>query len=192
MNGTSFGQPTQFHFSFCSGRYDEKRGCDYLSHLEAYLLDFAIHHLDLARYLGGEVDQMALFHQDLEAAASFAVAVQFRSGAVGTLQLNSQRIWWRNYDRIEITGQGEYLVLDGIWSLRHYRQYENIFTENYSDERSGELTGDAYALIEFVNAIREKRQPVANIDDAVETMRLYQLLYDAVLEGRTGVIQVGR
>ena len=188
MNGRNFAQPTQFHFSFCSGKYDQKRGRDYRNHLEAYLLDFAIHHLDLARYLGGEVEQMALFHQDLEAAASFAVALQFRSGAVGTLQLNSQRIWWRNYDRIEITGEGEYLVLDGIWSIRQYRHDENTFTENYSDERSGELTGDAYVLIEFVNAIREQRQPVASIEDAVETMRLYQAIYDAVLEGRSGVL----
>lgn len=30
----------------------------------------------------------------------------------------------------------------------------STFTENYSDERSGELTGDAYALIEFVEALR--------------------------------------
>lgn len=49
----------------------------------------------------------------------------------GTLQLNSQRIWWRNYDRIEITGTGEYLVLDDLWSIKHYTEDQNTFTENF-------------------------------------------------------------
>ena len=102
--------------------------------------------------------------------------------------MNSQRIWWRNYDRIELTGQGEYLVMDGIWSICHYGQKQNTFTEDYSDERSGELTGDTFALIEFVKAIREDREPVGSIADALETMRLYQAVYDAVLQKKAGTI----
>jgi predicted dehydrogenase len=120
--------------------------------------------------------------------SSFAVALQFEGGAVGNLQLTSQRVWWRNYDRIEITGHGEYVVLDGLWSIRRYTQAGNTFTENYSDQRSGELTGDGPALVEFVEAIREGREPVASIHDAIETMRLYQAIYDAVRDGRDGVL----
>ena len=78
--------------------------------------------------------------------------------------------------------------MDGLWSVRHYTGAHNTFTENYSDERSGELTGDGPALIEFVASIREGRQPIANIHDAVETMRLYQAIYDAVQNQQNGVI----
>jgi myo-inositol 2-dehydrogenase/D-chiro-inositol 1-dehydrogenase len=184
----SFGRLNQLSFSFCSGNYDEIRGRYYEDHIHAYLLDFALHHLDLARYLGGEFQELALFSNIMDSAGSFAVALRFASGAVGTMQLNSQRIWWRNYDHIELTGEGEYVVLDGLWSLKHYSGEQNAFTENYSDERSGELTGDAYSLIEFVDAIRQDREPVSSISDCVETMRLYQALYDAVRAGRTGVI----
>lgn len=184
---TSFGKLNQLFFSFCSGKYDEMRGRYYEDHIHAYLLDFALHHLDLARYLGGKVEELALFSNIMDSASSFAVALRFASGAVGTMQLNSQRIWWRNYDHIELTGEGEYVVLDGLWSLKHYSGRENTFTENYSDERSGELTGDAYSLIEFVEAVRQDREPVSSISDCVETMRLYQTLYDAVRAGRTGV-----
>jgi predicted dehydrogenase len=81
-------------------------------------------------------------------------------------------------------------VVDNLWSLKHYTQAQNTFTENYSDERSGELTGDGYALIEFVEAIRGGREPIASIHDAVETMRLYQAIYEAVREGRDGVIRL--
>jgi predicted dehydrogenase len=190
MTSPSFGRLTQLFCSFCSGKYDEVRGRGYEGSVHAYLLDFMGHHLDLARYLAGEVKKMALFHNEVEDGVAVALALEFMNGAVGTLQLNSQRIWWRNYDRIELTGQGEYLVVDNLWSLKHYTQAQNTFTENYSDERSGELTGDGYALIEFVEAIRGGREPIASIHDAVETMRLYQAIYEAVREGRDGVIRL--
>lgn len=131
---------------------------------------------------------MSLFHTQSGDGIALAVPVEFASGAVGTMQLNSQRIWWRNYDRIEITGAGEYLVLDDLWSIKHCTEDQNTFTENRSDERSGELTGDGPCLIEFVNVIREQREPVSSICDSVETMTLYQAMYDAVREGRSGII----
>jgi hypothetical protein len=87
-----------------------------------------------------------------------------------------------------MTGHGEYVVLDGLWSLRRYTGERNTFTENYGDQRSGELTGDGMALVEFVKAIREEREPIASIHDSIGTMRLYQAIYDAVCEGRDGVI----
>jgi predicted dehydrogenase len=184
----SFGRLTQLFCSFCSGQYDEIRSRDYNEPGQAYLLDFTIHHLDLARYIGGEVKKLALFHNEQVGGLAVAVALEFMNGAVGTLQLNSQRIWWRNYDRVEITGQGEFIVLDSLWSIKHYSEAHNTFTENYSDERSSELTGDGPALFEFVEAVREQREPIANIHDSVETMRLYQTIHDAIQHGRDGII----
>jgi predicted dehydrogenase len=192
MGTRGFGRLTQLSGSFCSGKYtgpgNAHRGAPYENHLQAYLLDFAPHYLDLARYLAGEVQRMAVFHNDYDEGVSFAVAVEFESGAVGTLQLNSNRLWWRNYDRIELTGQGEYIVLDSLWRLKHYTRSRNCFTENYRDERSGELTGDAGSWREFAAAIREKRQPVCNIHESVKTMELYQALYDAAMAGESGVV----
>lgn len=192
MTDLSFGQLTQLFCSFCSGKYDEIRGQHYTNPTHAYLLDFALHHLDLARYIGGEIEKLSLFHNELDGGGAFAIAVAFTNGAVGTLQLNSHRIWARNYDRIEITGQGEYIVVDSLWSIKHYTEAGNSFTENYSDERSGELTGDGYALKEFVAAIREGREPIAGIHDCVNTMRLYQAIYNAVQQGREGVIPLNQ
>lgn len=188
MAQPSFGQLTQLFCSYCSGKYDAVRGVGYQGPIHAYLLDFAIHHIDLARYLGGEARQAAVFYNERDGGGAFSVALQFVNGAVGTLQLSSQRVWWRNYDRIEITGQGEYLIVDGLWGLRHYTKDQNTFSENYSDQRSTELGGDGDALTEFVTAIRENREPIANIQDCVKTMRLYQAMYDAYLAGRDGVI----
>ena len=190
MARPSFGHVTQISCSFCSGTYDDVRGAGYDGPVHAFLLDFAVHHLDLVRSLGGEVRQAASFHAERDGGGSFAVALQFASGAVGTLQLTSQRVWWRNYDRIEITGQGEYIVLDGLWGFRHYTAGDNTFWENYSDERSTELGGDAAALTEFVAAIRDGRQPLTDIHDAVRTMRIYQAMWDAFAAGREGLLEL--
>ena len=175
MAQESFGQLTQLFCSFCSGTYPT---------VQWYLLDFAIHHFDLAQYIAGPAKEIAVFHNEVGGQGSFAVAVEFENGAVGNLQLNSQRLWRRNYDRIEITGQEEYIVLDGLWEIAHYADSQNVFTDNFSDQRNGELTGDGHSLTEFVNAIRENREPIASINDCLKSMRLYE----AVLERRKGVI----
>jgi len=173
MKKDSFGQISQIFCSFCSGRYNTP---------QEYLLDFAIHHFDLIRYLGGEIKTVATFHNEIGGKGSFAIAVEFESGAVGNMQLNCQRLWGRNYDRIEITGQNQYIVLDGLWNIQHYAEEKNTFTDNFSDQRNGELTGDGLSLTEFVNAIREDRQPISNIEDCLGTMRLY----DTVLQTQEG------
>jgi predicted dehydrogenase len=190
MARPEFGQLTQLSCSFCSGRYDDVRGAGYDGPVHAYLCDFGVHHLDLARWLGGEVAEASAYHDERDGGGAFAVALRFESGAVGTLQLNSQREWWRNYDRIEITGQGEHVVLDGLWGYRHYTTDANTFSENYSDERSTELGGDGAALTEFVGAIREGRPPLTSIHDAVRTMCLYQAIYDAYLAGSQGRLEL--
>jgi predicted dehydrogenase len=158
MAQPSFGRLTQAHFSFCTGTYKDRisyrHDAPYEDTVHAFLLDFTPHHLDLARYMCGEVKRMALFHNEIGGESSNAVSMEFENGAVGTMQLTSNRIWWRNYDRIEITGQGEYAVLESLWNIKHYTLEQNTFTENYRDERSGELTGDGFALREFVNATK--------------------------------------
>lgn len=178
MQTESFGQLTQLFCSFCSGPYGS---------VKHYLLDFAIHHFDLARHIAGaEVKELCAFHNEVDNQGSFAVAVEYSNGAVGTLQLSSQRLWQRNYDYIEVTGQHEYIVLDGLWDFKHYTGGGNTFKSNYSDERNGELTGDGISLTEFANAIREDREPIANIHDCVGTMRIYE----AVLQRKKGVISL--
>lgn len=190
MARPSFGRLTQLFCSFCSGRYDDERSAGYDGPVHAFLCDFAVHHLDLARWLGGEVVEASAYHEERDGGGAFAVALRFESGAVGNLQLNSQREWWRNYDRIELTGEGEHILIDGLWGYRHYTNAGNAFSENYSDERSTELGGDGATLVEFVAAIREGRSPEPDIHDAVRTMSLYQAIYDAYRAGHQGRLEL--
>ena len=82
MAGPSFGQLTQLSCSFCSGPYDAVRSVGYDDPVHA-LCDFGIHHLDLARYLGGEVAEASVHHAALDGGAAFAVALSFENGRSG-------------------------------------------------------------------------------------------------------------
>ena len=62
MAQPSFGHLTQLSCSFCSGTYDDVRAAGFDGPVHAYLCDFAIHHLDLARALGGEVVEASAYH----------------------------------------------------------------------------------------------------------------------------------
>ena len=107
------------------------------------MIDFALHHLDLCRYLCGEFKTLSIQHNQTDDRVAIAGAATFENGAVESLQLNSQRIWWRNYDRIEIT-----------------------------------------------KAIREAREPVANMADCVNTIRVAEAVYLAVRDGHQGEIDL--
>ena len=184
-----FGGLRQLLCSFCSGPYDEVRGRDYDGPVHAYVLDFAVHHLDLARYLGGEVRKLSLFHNEREGRVALSVALEFdeRGGRHAAAEQRADLVAelrpHRDHRPRGVRGARRPVVHSTL-----YCRAGNTFTENYSDQRSGELTGDGTALIEFVEAIRGSRQPVASIHDAVETMRLYQAIYDAVRDRRDGVL----
>jgi hypothetical protein len=59
-----------------------------------------------------------------------------------------------------------------------------------SCERTTELSGDGPALMEFVRAIRDGREPIASIHDAVRTIALYQAIVDAARAGRQGPLEL--
>ena len=157
MAQPSFGQLTQLFCSFCSGKYDEVRGAGYDGPIHAYLCDFAMHHLDLARWLGGEVRRRASITTSGTAGAPspwpcgsrtapLAISSSTASGSGGATTTGSRS-----------PGEGEHILIDGLWGYRHFTSGDNTFSDNYSDERSTELGGDGPALIEFVTAIREGR-----------------------------------
>ena len=51
------------------------------------------------------------FHNEIGGQGAFAVALEFESSAVGLLQLNSQRIWKRNFDRMKSLDRANTLSL---------------------------------------------------------------------------------
>ena len=180
MKKPSFGPLTQVLGSVSSDEYPS---------MEAFLLESGLHYLDLASYIAGaEPEEIAVFHNAIYGCDAFAISMKYTNGAIGNLQMTSHRLWQRDYDYLEITGHREYIQLEhGLQSVRHFTADGNTFTSNHSDEQSSILNGTQPALIEFVSAIREHREPIASIRDCIGTMRFYEAVLRAVREKQPGV-----
>jgi len=169
MDSEEFGTPTHIQAKFCSGHYGSELH---------YLRDFAIHHFDLIRHFMGDIETVYAARNLTNNQASFAVSLKFKNGAAGGMHLSSQQLWGKKYDRIEITGEENYVILDGLWRLEHYTKNGNRFWEPSPDHRSQFLTGDAYAARHFAESIINNTQPIGNIHDGYEAMKLVKVLHE--------------
>ncbi|MGC9349494.1 MAG: Gfo/Idh/MocA family protein, partial [Anaerolineae bacterium] len=74
-----------------------------------FLLDFAIHLIDLVSYLGGDVAEVFSFSKGPNA---YAVSLRFANGGVGTMNLNDGRTFAVPTEEVEITvGGGNFMTI---------------------------------------------------------------------------------
>ncbi|HIQ05006.1 MAG TPA: Gfo/Idh/MocA family oxidoreductase, partial [Anaerolineae bacterium] len=93
----------------------------------ALLLDVGIHFLDLLRFLMGEVIDVSYRKYERDNThISYAILLTFASGAIGTLFISDQHLWTRANERVEITGDGQFIVADNLVHLSHYRSDGSI------------------------------------------------------------------
>jgi myo-inositol 2-dehydrogenase/D-chiro-inositol 1-dehydrogenase len=145
----------------------------------ALLLDAGIHTLDLLRFLMGDVTGVS--HQKYaldETHTSYAIALKFKSGAVGTLSVSDQQLWTRNNERVEITGNGQFVLAENLIHLSHYRPdgeistWEPGFSIPNDENSSFFLGGYAGELRAFAEAVRQGTPMQASIDDACEAIKI--------------------
>lgn len=145
----------------------------------ALLLDAGIHILDLLRFLMGDVTGVS--HQKYaldETHTSYAIALKFESGAVGTLSVSDQQLWRRNNERVEITGNGQFILAENMIHLSHYRPdgeistWEPGFSIPNDENSSFFLGGYAGELQAFAEAVQEGTPMQASIEDACAVLQI--------------------
>ena len=155
-------------------------------------LDMAIHDLDLARFLVGEVEEVhawasVLFDERFAKANDWDTAVimlKFHNGALGVVETARHSAW--GYDiRTEVAGATAKVVIDAPRKTpatvsRNFRSEDDL-VENFPDR-----FGDAYRLeLEaFFADLAAGRTPAPGPDDAMETLRLAVACTRSWREGR--------
>lgn len=145
----------------------------------ALLLDAGIHLIDLLRFLMGDVTEVSCrkYERD-QTHISYVILLAFESGAVGSLFVSDQHLWMRNNERVEITGDGQFVVADNMIHLAHYRPdgeisaWEPGLSIPNDENQYLFLAGYAGELQAFAQAIREGTPVQANIDDACAALRI--------------------
>jgi predicted dehydrogenase len=158
---------------YCSGPYENKTPRD------TFLLNFAIHVIDLAQFLFGDVDSIFSFTKDHHA---YGVSLRFANGAVGTLDLNDGRAWDVPTEEVEITIKGgNFMTIhnSSTWRIAENRKaVEWREPPIYISQRdSGRETGHLAEIEDFVTALKEKRSNTrSSIYDSYKSM----VLHDAI------------
>ena len=152
------------------------------------LLDQGVHLIDLSRWFMGEftdVDGFAhTYFWDMPVDDNGFMTLKTAKKQVAFLHVSCTE--WKNLFSLEIYGRNAKLHLEGLGGsygvekLAYYKMLpemgppETTIWEYPRGDRSWELE-----FIEFVEDIRLKRQPSANIHDAVASLKIVEKIYKA-------------
>lgn len=157
----------------------------------SFLLDFAIHAIDLVGYLFGDVARVFTFSKGPRA---YAVSLQFATGAVGSLSLSDGRSFAVPTEEIEITiAGGNFMTVSNSsrWRITEdgrpgeWRE-PPTFT---SAGDSGNETGHLAEIVDFLAAIRERRTTRSNIFESVKSLALYEAIRDSAASSAVVTLQ---
>lgn len=173
-----FGAPTLLNIVRSSGNYKgiTDNPCD------DYLLDSAIHVIDLSHFLFGPVERVAAMGRGL---GTFTISFAFANGAVGTLALTDRLSHERRWESVTVVGDGAVCatVDNSVEMLAFHKgtpiaAHKPDFVAGASD---GHVEmGFVGELEAFAEAIRSGLAPSASIASGVHTMDLIEAVRRAV------------
>jgi len=149
----------------------------------ALLLDVGIHLIDLLRFLVGDVTEVV--HRKYERNGthiSYAILLTFASGAVGSLFVSDQHQWMRANERVEITGDGQFVIADNLVRLAHYHPNGEVVVWEPGQSIPNDenlyyfISGYAGELQAFAEAIRQGKPMHASLADACAEMRVIKAI----------------
>jgi predicted dehydrogenase len=157
-----------------SGKEDPARG---------FLLDAGIHAIDAARFLMGEVTELVTFGSGAEGRESYAVAMRFEDGSVGTLNMSARGTTRHAHEFLKVTGDRKTVLVDNVVNLAVFRHEGPTQVEGPRYIASGNwtevTTGFAGEVQAFEGLLRRGVVPVSDIASSYRSMVLYEAIRDS-------------
>lgn len=165
---------------------------EFLHEAGGIFLDMAVHDLDLARFLVGEVEEVQAWAAVL-AEPRFAEAndfdtalamLRFENGAMGVIETARHSRW--GYDiRTEVAGAKAKVVIESVQKtaavFSHDFGFHGDHFESFPDRFEAAFRLELEA---FIGAVRDGREPSPGPEDALETLRLAIACTRSRAEGR--------
>lgn len=156
------------------------------------LLDQGIHILDLFRWFAGDFSQVIGFiattFWNTPVEDNAFVLLRTDKGQVASLHASWTQ--WKNLFSFEIYGKNGYIIIEGLGgsygterATLGKRSFSKPFTENIVEFR-GEDVSWLKEWREFVEAIKEDREPLGNGNDGLEALKLVYAVYESNDKGR--------
>jgi predicted dehydrogenase len=175
-----FGKLNSIFMSVNVGETDNK---------ENLLREVGIHYLDLLRYFGGEVKISQVNKKIEKNKAIFIISLEFKDGALGSLQLSNLYSWSKPSEYIEILGKENLLILDNAQKIIHHKptvasvgeipkesEKSTIWFPNYSIPAKENhlifLNGYVFELIHFAEMVRRTEKGNSSIEDGYKALSI--------------------
>ena len=115
-----FGKISIIDAKFANGPYPAIWGIE--ENAKAFLIGQVVHIFDLIRFFGGEIANVyAKLNQVTADKFGYAIAVGFRNGAVGVMNLNALELpEWCSNERLVVTGYDSWLEVEDMIHLRYH------------------------------------------------------------------------
>ena len=165
-----------------------------------------IHMVDLARYLGGDVETLSAYGNDpQDVCKAVVVSFRLRNGAVGLLNMNSGHSWQDCFEQTYVTGTGAALVIDASKTVelmspdRRFADGEGLRLFGWSSKYSvsgnmaGWWAGGHYTrgywgeLSHFARACLGLVAPSPTLGDGLEAMRFIEGVMTSLREENRSV-----
>lgn len=164
---------------------------------ESFIKLAAIHIIDLVRYLFGEVKEVTGFSNNYNENISQCFSIKFESGVVGSVYFSSMTAWSRESENLTVTFDDGFIQTEEINKVIIHRSKQNTavaYATHTEEDRifmpsmtpmSGTLRdiylrGFVGEMNHFSTCLRSGVMPSSNDKDNVETMRLCDLILNAL------------
>ncbi|MFH5181615.1 Gfo/Idh/MocA family protein [Paenibacillus sp. TAB 01] len=186
--GPEFGKPAMYLAKYHASAYDSE---------SSFLWNHTVHHLDVARYLLGELE---LLHAERVYADPQRVGynISFRSegGCIGVIQTSSLQSGEYPMERVEITGHLRNVVVDNIRSVQYYRPAPRretmdemgfakggdtlVWTPNFAQLNNFTFYGFENMFEHLVRCLATGDKPALHMGDTLRTLELVERLGELI------------
>ncbi|MCP4371860.1 MAG: Gfo/Idh/MocA family oxidoreductase [Deltaproteobacteria bacterium] len=191
-----FGEVIHFDMKFGIGRL--KRGVNLLS-------EVGIHYLDLSFFLFGQPSKITYQSRQIKNGVAYLLNMKFDNGVMGTMTLSSFQSWKGKTERIEITGENRFLIMENANKLTLYQGISNtlglpiefllkqkpafVWEPNYTvssmNNNTLVLNGYIGEMRTFANLIKGRKKKGQNLSEIYKVMKVI----DKMIAEREGKIE---
>jgi len=194
-----FGKITEIEVRFANGRYPAIWGIEEPE--RAFLIGQAVHIFDLIRFFCGDVDEISAYLNKVERINNsgifgYAVALTFKNGAVGLLNINSlQGPSFQMSEYFVASGYECWLEVKDMVSLNYYSRTKSMpefspdgraqvfswkpeFTEFLASKAEG-LVGYKGELQNFARKILGEEELRANLFDGAKALEIGEAIWES-------------
>ena len=189
-----FGPIHLIKCKFGQGPYPQIWGID--SAKRAMLIGQLVHVFDLIRFFGGDVTALnAFFHQVTDTQFAYAVNLQFESGAIGQLDVNSleDRVGFRDITEIlEVIGLETHVICEDKIGVRyqpkndwttvapHTGRYEQVWRPGWTGISNTKLTfGYTGEVRHFAQRCLGQVEDGPDLWDSYKALKIGEAIYDS-------------